>query len=394
MHRLRIRVALPTCLFLLLSMFTSYAEISIELITQTGVGGQIVYPQIGGLYDERVSNEINRVIVEKGQISEHILTLSTITSSGGWGINVRSEYILHKGNIGNDILSVLLTAVGKMPNGRFGHVRTPMNFNLTTGEQLDSADIFFDTTETAAYLDQYVSEFIEPVLSSYMENNNLVPVPIDRFYLDESGIIFCYDQDEYSMLSGDSGAVELKYFELQDYLDLSANSIPAQIGMDQWFQISDETASLIASASESGMLYSIPFGIGSLLRDAITKYHLLSDPDYSPGGMYFELEEAKFRGLRIMSDIQTDDYSVLSISGIQTERFNLFGIITGSTTQDEWRRILGVPDISTTINQDTSIEYGIPQGQSDSYQFAVYELTLYANEESLLALIRLEERGL
>jgi hypothetical protein len=390
MRRLCIRWTISACFLLLFTLTAARCETAIELVTQSGAGGQIVYPQVTGLAEARISDEINGNIVKQGFINEHLQTLSSITSNDGWGIHVSAEYILHSSVDGNDILSVMLTAVGKMPNGRFGHVRTSMNFLLSTGRQLLAADVFTDVGATASYLDQYVTDYVEPNLSTYIENNSLVPVPLDNFYLDNAGIVFCYDRNTFSMLSGDSGAVELRYYELRDFLDPSPAGIPATIQINKWAETDGDTAGLIMSDAENGSLSGIPLQVGAPLQDAIDAYHLLSDPDFYMGGMMMELEDARLRGVQVMTDRQADDYSDLAIVGIQTGRANLYGIATGITEQQEWRKILGVPAASAAVDQGTAELYGITEGSGDLYRFGTHNLTLWSNQDGLLALIRLE----
>ena len=165
----------------------------------------IHYPQLSGMADEKNQQSINDAIVEKANIAQRMVTLSTL-QAGGSGLQVT-----YKAYLEADIFSTVISAKGILENGRNGQVYTALNFDLQTGTPLSISDLFTDTDAAVAAMEQILQSTYLEELSSYMENSDLTPLPTEQFSLDANGITFYYPYRQFALLSGYSGAAQFAY---------------------------------------------------------------------------------------------------------------------------------------------------------------------------------------
>jgi hypothetical protein len=117
-----------------------------------------------------------------------------------------------------------------MLSGRPSQIYYPFTFDLATAIWFPFDQLFTDPEGAKALYRKTIEDEIEPDLSTYLENNQLFPVPYDRFFLDgQDNITFVYENSQLSFLSGYSGAVSFNYGALADWLDLSPDRVAAQI---------------------------------------------------------------------------------------------------------------------------------------------------------------------
>ena len=344
--------------------------------------GSVTYPVLQGLSDAGAMDAINKVIFEKAQIQTRLDTLSRLTD-GGWGLTVTYE-----SSLTNNILSVAVSALGEMENGRMGQVYTALAFDLTSGRQLTSDDIFSDAQGAFTVMEQKLEDEVAPYLSGYMENDSLSPMPRDNFYLTPDYITFYYPQDQFSMLSGYSGGASFDYYELADSLNLSEGSPLSALGVISSLEITENTAGLVKAAVSEGFLPGIGAKIGDQLMDRLNQYRLLVEPDYYPGGRFFEVEAPEFRSIWLLTDALTESYDSNQVLGIRADRVNLYGISTGMTSIDAWREALGQPESTAGLDESTASDYRLPAGTSDYYTFGQNKLRLHADESGVLVSVQ------
>jgi len=345
--------------------------------------GSVIYPVLEGYAVAAVQDAVNSAIYDTAQIQSHLATLSDL-AEGGWGLRV-----IYEDSLANDILSVAVSAYGEMPGGRMGQTYTTVNYNLAAGQPITVADLFSDVEGAFTLMDQKLEDEVRPLLSGYLENDVLTPVPRDNFYLTPDSITFYYPQDQFSMLSGYSGACTFSYYELKDYLLLSEGSILDALGAGDFLNITTDTAARVAEAVSAGKLPGIEAQLGDSLMERLDEYRLLVDPDYYPGGRFFEVEAPEFRGVWLLTDALTEDYDQNLVLGIRTDRINLYGLQTGITTIEAWRAALGQPESSAQVDESTAEDYRMSAGTSDYYTFGENKLLLHANEEGLLESVQL-----
>lgn len=354
-----------------------------ESVTNANDMGSVTYPQLTGYALEDVQNTINQDIYTKSEIASHLEILADL-DQGGWGLQVT-----YTGAIEKDVLSVLISAIGEMPSGQFGQTYTTVNYNLSAGTPIAVSDLFTDEESAFAFMEQQLEDNLRPELSGYLENDGLSPIPRDNFFLTPYSITFYYPQDQFSMISGYSGGCTFYYYELKDYLRLDAGSPLALLGVGDTLSITGNTAALTKQTVEEGVLPGIPARLGDSLISILDEYRLLVDPDYYPGGRFFELEAPEFRNAWLLTDDLTESYDQSLVLGIRADRINLYGIQPGVTTKDEWRMVLGTPNQTVALDESTASDYRLPAGESDYYTFGANTLRLCADESGLLASVHI-----
>ncbi len=345
--------------------------------------GSVTYPVLQGLSNTSVMDAVNKVIFDKAQIQSRLDTLNRLTD-GGWGLTVTYE-----SSLTGSIFSVAVSALGEMANGRMGQTYTALVFDLSTGKQLTAGDVFSDADGAFSLMEQKLEEEVQPYLSGYMENDSLTPIPRDNFYLTPDYITFYYPQSQFSMLSGYSGGCSFGYYELAEYLNLTEGSALSLLGAGDHLLITGSTASNVGSAVSEGYLPGIGAKLGERLMDRLNQYRLLVEPDYYPGGRFFEVEAPEFRSIWLLTDALTESYDANQVLGIRADRVNLYGIRTGMTTIQEWREALGQPESTAELDDFTASDYRLPAGTSDYYTFGQNTLRLHADETGVLTSVQI-----
>ncbi len=345
----------------------------------------IRYPQLSGMADPSIQSAINDAIVEKAKIAQRMITLSTL-KGGGIGLTVTYDAYLSAG-----VFSTVISAYGAMENGRSGQEYTALSYDLTTGNELTMADLFSDPDAAASFMETTLENTIGDDLSAYLVNASLSPLPTDQFYLGADGITFYYPPQQFSWLSGYSGAAQFTYDELTDYLITDPAALPARLGaLPQTLGDAQIKADIVKAVTD-GQLPHIPVKLGDAIADLVARYRLLRQPDEYPGGKYYQLEAPMFRQVLVLSDALTTGYADSKVQGVMSLRTNLYGIQTGVTSRARWRQILGEPDSSVAFDDDMAYDYGLPAGTADYYTISGRQLLLYADENDLLYAIRLTE---
>lgn len=343
--------------------------------------GSVTYPTLSGY--PAVQDAVNQAIYDKAQVGVRLETLNGLNANG-WGLQVD-----YRDTLQNGVLSVLVSALGEMENGRMGQMYTGLNFDLLTGKGIAVEDLFTDVDSAFIYMEGKLDEQVAPGLSGYMENDQLIPIPQDNFFLTPEGITFFYPQEQFSMLSGYSGGCSFFWYELKDYLNLGEGSPLAKLGAGDSLALSPDSAGRIQEAVKAGQLPGIDARIGENLTDVFAKYRLLVDPDYYPGGRFFELEAPEFRGVWLLSDALTESYDASQVQGIRADRVNLYGLQPNVTTREEWQAVLGQPESTTELDEYTAEDYRLPAGTSDYYRFGDNRLLLHADETGTLVSVQL-----
>jgi hypothetical protein len=352
-----------------------------EVRTEIGEN-RVAYPQISGLEDQAVEQAINDDIIMKAEIPSHLVTLSTL-GEGGWGLVVEYEAYV-QGNV----LSVAVSAKGKMPMGREGHKYTALCYDLTTGEPVTLDRLLTDVDAAAAWMEEKAEITLRDELSGYLENTDLAPMPMDSFTVSEDGMTFYYPAEQFSLLSGFSGACHFYLGEIAEFINWEAFSELTGIAKPEYTDA--QAKAQIAALLAKGQLPHVPVKIGDPIVATSETYRLLRVPDRFPGGKYYQMETPMFRQVLLLTDGEPENENT-KVTGIQSARGNLCGIQAGVTTRERWREILGEPDNSAAFTEELANDYAIPVGESDFYTFGSYQLRLHADENGVLHSIRLSK---
>ena len=363
-------------------------------------GSSICYPALNGEESpeaQALAEKINGYIQKKAQIPAYLQLLSTL-QAGGTGLIVDYDmsvpYVWDE--TGENLkcapyVSLVFSAKGKMLAGRPSQVYYPMTLNMTTGEPIAFEDLFTDPEGAKAYIETYLEEEVEPTLSTYLENNQLFPVPYDRFFLDGNGnLILYYENSQLSFLSGDSGAVAFRYSELWDWLDTSRSGIP--------MSVLDTPEEYLGGMSMKEQMDEICKGVyplwgfymegelGMSVEVLTDLYPQAADSEYYPGGACFEVETAALRGTLILTDENEE-----TVIGILSHRVDYFGIFTGKTTLAEAEALIGQePARRLDLNETEAELYRVCPGTAAVYKLYGNLFTLYADENGIVQYISMD----
>ena len=364
-------------------------------------GSSVCYPVLQAEENpnaQAMAAKINEAIQEKARIPAYLQLLSTIREGGtrlfmdyemsAWanetdGHSICSPYV-----------SILFSAQGKMLAGRPSQVYYPMTLNMTTGEPVAFEELFTDPEGAKAFMVAYLEEEVEPTLSTYLENNQLFPVPYDRFFLDGNGnLILYYENSQLSFLSGNSGAVAFRYSELWDWLDTSPDGVPMAVldtpeeyfgGMTMMEQM-DEICLGVYPLWGFNLEGELGMSVEVLTEDCPQA----ADSEFYPGGACFEVETAALRGTLILTNEDQDEES--AVTGILSSRADYFGIFTGKTTLIEAETLMAQePAARLPIDEAAAEIYRVCPGTAVVYPWPDGSLfTLYADENGVVQYIKL-----
>ena len=339
--------------------------------------GFVSYPQLSDYPDAVVQQQVNTAILAAGEVEERITRLQSLPEDTV-GLRQGYEALLH-----GDVLSVTFSAQGALRDSGFTHEWVTLNMDLTTGQPLTLDDLFTDADAAKEAITAYIDQRVSPELSAHLEVSSLTPLP-ETFGLSAEGITFYYDLEHFTTLGGLAGKVTLLYDELRDYLKLGEGAVLTRLGAEDVLTLSESSVDAIRTAVEAGQLPGVPAKVGDSLGELIETYDLLIDPDYYPGGRFFQLEDGAFRGTYLLTDALTDGWENSVVQGIRADRANFYGLCIGSTTQEEWRAVLGEPDASVALNEDDAYAYNLETGTSDYYNDGGHQLRLHADAEGVL----------
>ena len=362
-------------------------------------GSFVSYPVLrGGDRPEAqaLAEKINGYIQETAQIPAYLQLLSTLQPGGTGLLMDYDTSCLHildeRGELAGctPFASLLFSAKGKMLVGRLSQVYYPMTLNLKTGEPVAFEELFTDPEGAKAYIEAYLEEEVEPTLSTYLENNQLFPVPYDRFFLDGSGnLILYYENSQLSFLSGDSGAVAFRYSELWDWLDTSPEGVPLSV-----LDIPEEYTDGITMAEQMNQIrmdlyplwgFNLEGELGMFVEALTDLYPQAADSEFYPGGACFEVETAALRGTLILTDENEE-----VVTGILSRRVDYFGIFTGKATLTEAETLIGEEPIMRLDLDEAAAEiYRVCPGTAVIYKLNGNMFTLYADENGVVQYIKL-----
>lgn len=380
LKRLIIMLILALCLPTLCLAQESVPTVE-EVKTQIGEN-YVAYPQLTNLADETIQAKINDDIVASSGVTEHLVTLVTLGDSP-WGLQVQYQVTLNR----DGVFSVLISAEGKMPNKRNGQAYTALTYDLTTGDRLGLDSLFQNEDQTMTRLETQAYGSLSQELTGYTENSDFIPLPQDRFTLDETGITFWYEGEQFQLLSGYAGACQFRYEELQQ--DLRKDGLSGQLGLIRQPLSRQQAAQQVQSCVQAGALPGIPVQMGQSMTEVIDKYRLVRTPDEFPGGRYYLLEDPAFRDMLVISDAMESGYDHSVVEGIQMKRGGMAGLLIGASTRQDWMDILGQPQETIVFTDSMAYDYNLPAGQSDIYHFGEYELRLHGDENGVLRAIQL-----
>lgn len=382
MRRIRLLLAVACLLALLLP--SAMAGELLTTISQASGDSLLEYPQLTSLPNSFVQDSVNQAIKEA--VAPHENTFLVLQAGAEGSLRVTSRYHVLSAADSHDLLSLLITAQGRMPTGRPGFEYLPLMFDLANGQPITAAEVFADPAATQAWLEEEADARLGENLSVYLDLQALRPLPLERLLVHPAGISFYYPEGTFTWLSGRSASLHYLFHEIQPLLNLEEGSLLHSLGVNTLLTPGGQTAVLLEETVTSGCLPGLDACLGEPVEDAVARLKLLHDPEGHPEGQQYQMEDDSFRGsLLLSSDGQTVD-------GILSRRMNLFGLITGQANRETAQAALGQPFASLPLPASAAQLYGLEEGQMDAYLYEGHELRLYYDTNDLLYAVWLKQQ--
>lgn len=344
-------------------------------------GSSVRYPAVTGMADEALQQRINDAILTSGQIESRLTRMTALMSLP---VSIDVSYTA---TLTGDVLSVAFLADGALETERSTQVWSAVNIDLRTGESIPLDALFADADAANDAITALIENTIEPEMSDHLGAAELLPLP-DVFSLTEYGITFHYPIQRFETLAERAGTITMLWSEIADVLDLSDDSILTRLGVPQQMAFPSEAKEAIRQVLADGAFPGIPAALGDNVQSLIDTYALLNDPDLAGSQRLIALEDGAFRGVSLLTDNLTDSLDSSVVQVIRTERLMLCGLMTGQTTQAEWREALGEPDSTASVSAEDAESRLMVAGQTDYY--ALWEnatLCLHADEDGVLRMV-------
>lgn len=365
-------------LTLALLLSTALAEPSLARNGLTLGEGYVYYPQVEGMEDEALQQAVNAALLTvtgaEALLNRLALTLQSPSP-------LQADYTCTQTG---DVLSAVTLASGPVESDRATMAWYAGSIDMTDGHTITWAEIFTDGEGASAALEEYLEWELAPELSAHLSGAQLTPLP-GMFTLDASGLTLYYPLAQLSTLSDRPGTVHLCWSEMQEHLRLEEGSLLHRMGVPAMLTLDEGSAESIRAAVESGSLPGIPVSLGASVQEAVDNHRLLIDPDLYEGGRMMQLEDGAFRSVYLLTDSLTDTWEHSLVQGIRADRISLYGLCTGTTTQEAWRAVLGQPDASITLDADKAEAQRLAAGISDYYNYNGVQLRLHAGEDGTLS---------
>ena len=247
---------------------------------------------------------------------------------------------------GRQAQSLCLTVEGNLQFGRYAQVVRTALLDCESGAEVPPEAAFRDMDALQEFLDAYVEDNVLDSLNTYLDANDLLPVPLDAVCFDEGGVTFYYPRERFQFFSGHAGAVQLMWYELAEHL---AVDVP-------------ET--------------TFPLEPGGQIDALLETYGSVTDPDLVEGGEIYEFEAPALRGVQAIADTEG------KVTAVRSVRFCRDGVTPGMT-ESEAEALLGAPDTVTQITAAAAPYLRLEAGTQAQYP----DYTLYYNEAGVLYLM-------
>ena len=340
-------------------------------------GSSVHYPQLTGMADEVLQQQLNDRILAAGDIENRLTRLALLMQSPV------SMQVTDRATMAGDVLSCVFSALGAVTDERATHVWSAVNVDLADGSDIAFDRLFTDEEGLRRDLEECLDYGVGPELSAHLRNSELTPVP-EVFGLTETGLTLYYPMEQLSTLSDRAGAVTILWYELREHLRLEDGDVLTRIGARDMLVPAPDSGEKIRAAVEAGTLPGVPVTLGGSVQEATDTYRMLTDPDLYQDGRMFALEDAAFRQVWLLTDALTEktwDKSV--IKGLRADRFNLWGLYPGLDRQAV-EAMLGQPDTVLTLDADMADAYRLVPGESLYYNYTGVQLRLHFDAEGLL----------
>ncbi len=371
-----------TLILSILTAFPAFAqEESVPSVTELSVAYEnaaVRCPQISGV--ER-ADEINQAILDE-------LNWNLLITQNENGNSLDVSYQCY---LGEKFVSVLFSLSGEIPSSRYERAYKSVAFSLETGEKITLDALFSDVSAAAEHMEGILMDTLPDDLFFYCDNTDISPMPLDCFFIDDSGLTIGYDYGSFSLLSGYAGKAHFYPYEIAEYLNTDEDSIALLLWANE-LGLTDkaEREALMREDIKSGRITGLPYMLGDSLENCINEYRLLTTPDYITGSRIVEFEEARTRGSRVLTDALTSTTQNSDVLGVRAYRASLYGILTtGVSAKEDAIAELGEPESSVTLDAYAAQDWQLPSGESIYYTIEGRNLRLHFTEDGILYMIQI-----
>ncbi len=336
------------------------------------------YPILRDEEPSEIPDSLNASLLEKGDYSALVARLPAVMSSS---VPLLATY---RCTLTEDLFSCLMEQSGPLTTLRPDHRFRSFTSDLRSGREIHLEDFFDPESDWESFLLSLLKDEIAPELSAHLLNQDLESLP-ESFFVDRYGLTLLYDMTKLSTLSDRAGSVELHWNELQTVLDPDEDGLPARLGVREEMEGGKEALEGLRLALGEGRLPGLPVRLGDSMTTVIQTYRLLSDPDNTAQARLFYLEDARFRGVSVMTDtLHERSYDQSIVLGIRSDRFMASGLITGESTRDRWLAMLGEPDSTHVLGPERAEALRLCEGTSDTYILESCCLCLHSDTAGVL----------
>jgi len=351
-----VRKLLTMLLLLTAVCLSASAELSLQ--TENTALGEITYIA--------AENEaLNELLSSRLGIGDALILLRSGTEITG----ISDIYLFEKDGV--SYASLRFTQQGKIRFGRYGQRTETLLINLTEGTEASLENLVPDTDALASCLDLYVEETVLPQLNTYLDTAELLPVPLENIWFSQDGLTIHYPSDRFSFFSGNSGAVEIKYFELGEDFASAFEGIAAPREGD-----------ILALAGQGTLPGIGQVSLDMTLESVFERFGRLNDSDFIADGEIYEVEAPALRGVIFIMERDADAGEKLR--AIRSYRLNMHGLRTGVTLREECLSVLGQPQGSVTLDAAAAESYRAAEGIMDIYAAGEYTLKMYYDANGVL----------
>ena len=206
---------------------------NVPQITEKGLtlgNNSVKYPEITGMADENIQQQVNDAILQAGKIENRLSRMAVLMSSPV------PLTVTYSAALADDVLSVAILSSGALETERATQEWAAVNIDLRTGQEITFGDLFTDADEARAKMEETIADEILPDMSAHLAAAELLPLP-DVFSLTEYGLTLHYPIRRFETLSERAGTITFLWSELADVLDLSEDSVLTRLGVGKHLKL-------------------------------------------------------------------------------------------------------------------------------------------------------------
>ena len=176
---------------------------NVPQITEKGLtlgNNSVKYPEITGMADESIQQQVNDAILQAGKIENRLSRMAVLMSSPV------PLTVTYSAALADDVLSVAILSSGALETERATQEWAAVNIDLRTGQEITFGDLFTDADEARAMMEETVADEILPDMSAHLAAAELLPLP-DVFSLTEYGLTLHYPIRRFETLSERAGTI-------------------------------------------------------------------------------------------------------------------------------------------------------------------------------------------